>query len=113
MRTLSPEVAARQAIEREIVTKVVDDALAAGYGISINNGGDDDEIVNSRDREAILKELFATDEEYLYLHENGKKIGTIFLVYGNDGWDVICDYSSKLEEFLAGANEIADRYMDA
>ena len=33
----------------------------------------------------------------------------VYLVYGNDGWDVISDYSVKLETELACANALADK----
>ena len=31
------------------------------------------------------------------------------LIYGNDGWDVVNDYTTNLEPLLAGATAEADR----
>ena len=43
---------------------------------------------------------------------DGKPCGHVFLVYGNDGYDVIADYTLNLEEPLSAANEIADISMN-
>jgi hypothetical protein len=37
----------------------------------------------------------------------GTYIGMVYFVYGNDGFDVICDYSVSLETLLIGANALA------
>lgn len=98
-------------IEREIATKIVDDALAAGYSISVDNGGDEYEIKESTDKNAILAVMFATDEERVILSKDGKHhSGWVYLVYGNDGWDVVCDYSTNIKDVLAGADVLADKY---
>ena len=102
-------VADRQKLERQIVTKIVDDALAAGYALSVDNGGDGFEIAMSTERQAVLDVLFQTDEERLVLSKEQKIIGSVFLVYGNDGWDVVCDYHLSIEDVMKGANELADK----
>ena len=103
------DIAARQKMERQIVTKIVDDALAAGYELSVDNGGDCDMVCGATDRLAILDALFQTDEERLVLSKYKKHIGSVFLVYGNDGWDVVCDYHLSIEDVMKGANELADK----
>jgi len=50
----------------------------------------------------VKRALFTTDEDYLYVYEAGRSLNEkdtrpddwVRLVYGNDGWDVISDYSS-------------------
>ena len=106
---MSINIKERQRIEKKIVTAVVDAALKEGYTVIINNGGDDDEIT-STDRAKILKEMFATDEERLYVAKDGKIVGWVFFVYGECGWDVICDYTTNLEEMLKPALALADKY---
>jgi hypothetical protein len=103
------DIAARQKMERQIATKIVDDALAAGYELSVDNGGDSDMVCGTTDRQAVLDTLFQTDEERLVLSKNKKHIGSVFLVYGNDGWDVVCDYHLSIEDVMKGANELADK----
>jgi hypothetical protein len=104
----------RQAIERRIVTKLVEDALASGLKVSVDNGGDSYEILLSTDKDAILAEMFATDDERLVFSvDDGvtvKRVGDVYLVYGNDGWDVICDHTDtpRFRELMKGANDLAD-----
>lgn len=73
----------------------------------IDNG--DDTTKRLADRDAILREMFATDDERLLLYRKGRAGGWVSLVYGNDGFDVISDYTTNLEGVLKPANELADR----
>lgn len=98
----------RQAIERRIVRKLVADALKAGYALSVNDGGEELAITDSRDAKAVLAALMNTDEDYLILRQ-GEDKGWVRLVYGNDGWDVICDCTLNLEDVLAGVEALADQ----
>lgn len=102
----------RMRIEKEIVLKAVKDALDKGYLISIDNGGEDFELAHSADFKEIKKSLFLTDEERIYIEQKLPSIsmGWIYCVYGNDGYDVISDYTTNLEELLKGAHAIAAKY---
>lgn len=61
----------------------------------------------SQDDEATLDDLFACDESFLLVHHEARQAGSVFLVFGNDGWDVISDWTANaklgkvLEEFLS------------
>ena len=59
-----------------------------------NNGGPPYRPFKELDREAILKEFFATDEERMFIApaRPGPSAGWFQLIYGNDGWDVIADH---------------------
>lgn len=88
----------RQRIERNIVRKIVGNALRAGYRLNIHNGGDGMELPGPTDSmDLLMRELFATDEEHLIVYENGQRIGFIFMIYGNGnmGLDVVSDYADK------------------
>ena len=98
----------RIAIEKRIVTKIVEDGLAAGYELAVDNGGDGFEYCGTN-KKRLLEELFATDEEWLKIYRDGKRVGSVYLVYGNDGWDVIADNSLSLEELLTGAEALAEK----
>lgn len=113
----------RQLVEREIVGQFVKDALAAGYrlAVSLDRGYDIDEmLIGSTDEAKIMEEAFAGDECHIFVQPgSGKTItddgrivseGWVFCVMGNDGWDVISDYTTNLEELLTGANKISDKY---
>lgn len=36
--------------------------------------------------------------------------GWVYVVMGNDGWDVISDYTTNLEPLMSGANRLAEKY---
>lgn len=104
----------RQKVEREICTAVVDALLAAAFKLGVDNGGDDFEISDCSDRAKVLETMFATDEERLYAAKEGIR-GWVYFVYGNDGWDVISDYTVNLEPYIGEGTpvqKIVDEYAD-
>lgn len=118
----------RQRIEQTITRKVVDVLLAAGYLLGVNDG-DETVVHHSTNKKVILDALFNTDEDYLYVYEDddkGDPTNVLYderpnywvrLVYGNDGWDVISDYSSvdHLDKYLGDGTEVQaliDKYAD-
>lgn len=113
----------RQEVERKIVSRFVKDALKAGYrlAVSLERGYDIDEmLLGSTDYKKIMEEAFAGDDCHIFVQskdgptiEDGRVVseGWVYLVFGNDGWDVICDYTTNLEPLLVGANKISDRYQ--
>lgn len=101
----------RQTVERKIARKLIKDALVAGYSLGVNNGGDEDEIGSSTDAKAVLNAMFATDQDHLIFYRDNKRIGWALFVYGNDGWDVISDYTTNLEAVMAGAQKISEQYQ--
>jgi hypothetical protein len=105
----------RQEVERKIATAAIDAILAAGFAISIDNGGDEYELAHSTDKDTILKSMFLADEDRLFVEPLETKKGTrrgnspwfgwLYLVYGNDGWDVISDYTVNLEKYVGTGSE--------
>ena len=77
------------------------------------NDGEDTTVHCSRDRDEIIAALFSTDEDYLYIHRPGgvyvPHIGWIRLIYGNNGWDVVSDYTVDLDDWLAPITALAER----
>jgi len=102
----------RIALEKSIVRRIVKDALAKGYVVSLNDG-EEWTVRQSSNYTEINKALFSVDEETLRFRDakHGIAVGAVFLVYGNDGFDVICDYSANdlMEDLLTGANAIAEK----
>jgi hypothetical protein len=90
----------RQAVEKSISKKVVNALLTAGFAISVDNGGDDYELAHSTNGVDIVKAMFLADEDRLYAEKDGKTFGWVYLIYGNDGWDVINDYTVNLEPYI-------------
>lgn len=98
----------RKEIERKIAKAVISSALNAGYKISVFDGEEETSILSSCTE--ILKAMFTTDEDTLYMSFSGNKIGWVKFVYGNDGYDVVSDYTVNLEKIMKVANAISERY---
>ena len=100
-------VAAVQAAEEKIMRRIIADALAAGYSLGVNDG-EDTTLKECRDAAAVFAAMRTTDTDHLLVYENGKQIGWVFFVYGNDGYDVVNDYTTNLEHIVSGADEISE-----
>lgn len=99
-------------IERKIAAAAVDGLLEKSFLISVFDG-EGVVLKKSTSKEAVMEAMFSTDEDYLYAYtRDGKRVGFVRFVYGNDGWDVICDHSSSLEEALCEADKLADAYSE-
>lgn len=117
----SEEVRRRILVERAIVRMAVRSILLAapwGYTVSVWDG-EEYALKRSRDLNAIMDEIGACDEEVLVVRradgeEAGARVGSLFLVYGNDGWDVICDHTDSplMHELLAEATRLSDELCD-
>lgn len=97
-----------QEMERKVITRLLQDAIAQGYSVSVDNG---EEVVvkKSTDVEEIMKAMFSVDEEYLHFFKNNQKVGWACLIYGESGWDVINDYSMNLEPIMEGVFQLVDQ----
>lgn len=97
------------AVEKQVIVKLLDEALGRGYRVSVWDG-EEWVLEGSTDRGDILQNLGATDEEILRFSEDGKRIGNVFLVYGNEPYYVISDHtsSSAMDELLAPVNQLID-----
>jgi len=106
------EVRARIAIETRIVKKTVADLLAKGYELAVHDG--EEWHKRTTDAAKLHKALMETDQDRLFVYKaDGPKgrrdwFGWVFFVYGNDGWDVINDYTTNLEADLTEVNALAD-----
>lgn len=94
-------------IDREITTKLIDALLADGYTITCDLQDDEPEFGRSTDRAGILDYLGAVDCAELAVHK-GAKNGSVSLTFGEDGWDVVRDYSVSLEGIV---DPICDPYL--
>lgn len=100
--------------ERRVVTKLVNDALAAGYTVSVSDG---EEVVvkQSNNRAEILKAMASTGEDILvFRRADGTRVGSVLLIWNNaeDGSEVIADHSDNKDtrSLVKGAEELAERY---
>lgn len=102
-------------LEADIVTRVVDALIGAGFALATDAESSNSErfygpVTPTTDRAAILAALQEVDEEFLGVFPAAAATGAtrvcqpsawVRFVYGNDGWDVISDYSTRLEETLS------------
>lgn len=107
-------------IERAIVRRAVRDIVAAGYMVRVHDG-ETWATGLEKSVDAVMAEIGQCDEERLYVWnpsttpgQDGNYAGSIFLVYGNDGWDVMADHTDSplMHELLAEANRLADLFGD-
>ena len=105
---LSPQVKKRQNIERRVIRALVKTALADGCSISVYDG-EAYPLKKSTSLKDIMAAIMSTDEDHLNIWKDGKRIGSVFLVYGNDGYDVINDYSVSLEYLMPLVNAVAEK----
>lgn len=104
-------------MEIQIIRQLVTDALQNGYAVAHHDGeefttfsqmGEDTKLEDEIER--IMREIHSTDEETLVFKKNGRIVGSVDLVYGNDGFDAIANHTDfpEMEKLLAGANALAD-----
>jgi subtilisin family serine protease len=112
LKDVDQSVRAAVAIERRIVKRTVSDLLAAGYELAVHDGEEWHE--RTTDRAKLHAALMETDEDRLFVYKTdgykGRRdwFGWVFFVYGNDGYNVINDYTINLEEVLKPVNAFAD-----
>jgi hypothetical protein len=109
-------------LEDKIVRHFVRDALAAGYvlSVSLEQGHDvEDMLLGSNDEAKIMEAALAGDSSHIFVHkadepfvEDGAVncVGWVLLVFGNDGYDVISDYTTNLDKLILDTIELAEQY---
>lgn len=97
--------------EKSVVRAVVRNAIKTGHTVSLNNGEYWAVKFSTSERE-VMAEVYATDEETLKFHKDGKVVGSVYMVYGNSAGEVMadCTDSPAVEAILAPANRRMDRY---
>ena len=102
-------------IEKKIAKKFVEDTLAKGFSISVNDG-EETTVKRSTNRDEILGAMRTTDEDILLIHQGSDShLGFVYFVYGNDGTDVISDYTANgtTQACVAGAEALAKEIENA
>lgn len=113
LKACDPSVRFRRLVELAIVRKLVTDVIAAGHSITVYDG-EDRPVKRSKDVDLIMDHAFSVDECWLNIRalRDSGVLGTVLLVYGNSGWDVISDYHISLENLLKPVNEYAEQLSD-
>lgn len=114
-RIADSDVRERILIERLVIRTAVAALLEAGHSITIYHEGELSQAVRSRNLELIMGEVGACDSETIGVFTPtiiGRQ-GFISLIHGNDGWDVMQDYSMVLSDKITAARELADAIGEA
>ena len=89
------EGARRMRAEKRMASALIKACISRGFYVSVDNG-EAVEIDKSRSYKAVMDVMWQTDEEHVLIYDaEGKCLGWFFLVYGNDGWDLISDYNAN------------------
>ena len=99
-----------ESMEREIVKALVTEAFKRGFTkVIIDNGGGFVERITCFNLEEVMASIRQTDEEHMFFdHPSDARKPCVYLVYGNDGYDVIADHSSSLNEMIDTIQPLID-----
>jgi hypothetical protein len=106
----------RQEMEAQVMKSAISELISHGFVLSVFDG-EELTVTKSTDEAAIFAALRTTDEDVLYADRpngDGRETCRRFVqfVYGNDGWDVIADNSSSLEDYLDKTTALQDTLAD-
>jgi uncharacterized protein YtpQ (UPF0354 family) len=103
-------------MDRAIVEQLVNDLLAAGLDLTIKNTTDENgpDWITTNDRELVLHNLGHMEEDTIRAYDKGRYVGLFYFVYGNDGYDVLADYTSteEVERLLMTVNLMSEEYQE-
>ena len=106
-----PNFPVRRALaERDIITRAINGLLAHGFRLSVYDGWDETEP--TRDAQTVANALWTTDEDWLHVWagDEDQRVGWVRLVYSNESYDVISDYTTNLDVALKDANARAKEF---
>jgi len=103
----SPGVRARARVELRIVHSLIKEAKKRDLTLAIVDYTPADMEPYGGD---LKTALFDLDEAFVVVRKNGVYTGWIQLIFGNDGYDLVSDYSINptVEDLLKPVNELAD-----
>jgi hypothetical protein len=85
-------------VEERIVSMIIDSILSSGYTLRVHDGELWASSVHDT-KEQHMASIRTTDADFIVVFSPNtkKRIGMIYLVYGNGGYDVICDHTDNME----------------
>lgn len=108
-----PKLRLRALVEIWVVRKLVTDLIVAGHNLSVDSGGDEPDVEHTTLVSEVMDACFAVDEARIHTYLDGDKFtGSISLVFGNGGWDVISDYHMRLDPILGPVNDYAEQFSE-
>lgn len=113
LREYPASVRARISIERRICRRTIKVLHEAGYSLRVHSG-DEWETKRGATEGMLMRALFNLDDALLTVHRgkgdgaHSRHFAWVRFVFGNDGWDVISDYTTNLEDVLKPVNDYAE-----
>jgi hypothetical protein len=111
IRKHDPQVRGRAYIELQIVNALITAAAEADYTLRIDELDEDD--MQSYYGGDFRTALFDLDDAHVSVLAGTRRIGWVYFVFGNDGYDCVSDYSVRLGEFLKPVDAVADKWGGA
>lgn len=108
-----PATRKRIGVERRIVLSLIDELLGHGYALSVYDG--EEKHPWTTDRQAVIDVIMETGEDWLRValsEDFNTIVGSVCLVYGNDGWDVMSDYTLVVQDKIAKTVALAASLED-
>lgn len=103
----SPSVRGRALIELQVVDALIKAAKDASYRLEID--ASKLSLPRRVSDDTFKLALFDLDGDCIVVVDRTpQSLGWIRLVFGNNGWDLISDYSTNLETFLEPVQAVAD-----
>lgn len=101
----------RNRIEDRIILKLLSTAETNGWTCTCIDDGEERIKATGLAHKQIAQECYEYDEVTLRFRK-GELKAWVFLVFGNSGWDVICDHSAA-EPFNSTVMETVGHYANA
>jgi hypothetical protein len=109
MITTTRDLTKDQEQENAIMRRVIKCALDAGFTLDVHDGGGI-ALKNCVLPRAVFEAMKTTDEDTLFFRRNGVTFGWVKFVYGNAGYEVICDHTLSVTDIIAPATALAESY---
>lgn len=95
-------------LDKTIREALVDKLLEMGFAAGVYDG-EEYTVRNSTDAAKIKAALGTVDIDWLIAYRNGRTYGHFMLVYGECGYDVVCDYTTNLDSVYDAIRPIIDK----
>ncbi len=94
--------------ENEVIEIAARSIVDAGNQVGVHNG-EDWSVGPTDDVQLVLESLRQTDSDVLHVFRDGRDTGSyLFLVYGNEPYEVLADWTLDVDALLQPAVEAAE-----
>jgi len=101
----------RMQAEREIVRATIEAAIKRGFTLYSVDNGEDEILTSSVDN--ALEYAFECDETRVFFKApSGPTYAWFYIVLGNEGWTVISDYTTSLEDAVNDTEALVQKWEE-